>query len=83
MEFAMMDELVEACIHKGITTIYGYYYPTAKNGMVKDFYSVMGFEKVSEDDEGKTVWRLSVAQYSKQNNVIVVNDEKGEGEDCE
>ncbi|MBP3813145.1 MAG: HAD family hydrolase [Butyrivibrio sp.] len=38
MEFAMMDELVKRALDRGIKSIYGYYYPTAKNKMVKDFY---------------------------------------------
>ena len=31
MELAMLDELVEQCRTRGIRTIYGYYYQTAKN----------------------------------------------------
>jgi len=45
MEFAMMDELVEKAKKAGVKKIIGYYYPTAKNAMVKDFYGRMGFEK--------------------------------------
>ena len=41
MEFAMMDALVNYCIKKEITKIFGYYYPTAKNGMVKEFYDIL------------------------------------------
>ena len=35
MEFAMMDALVKKARESGIRTIFGYYYPTAKNAMVK------------------------------------------------
>lgn len=52
MEYAMMDSMVEACQDCGIHTIVGYYYPTAKNAMVKEFYAQMGFTKIGE---GKTV----------------------------
>lgn len=47
MEHAMMDELVRRAQARGVTRIAGYYYPTAKNGMVRDFYGGMGFERVS------------------------------------
>lgn len=76
MEFAMLDTLVDRAKEQGIETVFGYYYPTAKNGMVKDLYAKFGFEKISEDETGNTVWKLSTAGYQKQNHVIDVN--KGE-----
>lgn len=75
MEYAMMDELVEKCKAAGIREIRGYYYPTAKNGMVKDFYASEGFARVSEDGEGNTVWSFQIPeQYERKNKVIVVNE---------
>ncbi|MBR4169095.1 MAG: HAD-IIIC family phosphatase [Lachnospiraceae bacterium] len=74
MEFAMMDELVAKSQAAGIKTIRGYYYPTAKNHMVENFYAQMGFTKVSEDAEGNTEWEFKVeADYQKQNQWIEVN----------
>ena len=71
MEFAMMDTLVEACKQQGLSTIYGYYYPTAKNAMVKEFYSLQGFEKTAEDDQGNTTWQYTIpADYQYKNEVI-------------
>lgn len=80
MEFAMMDELAEKAINAGIKTIFGYYYPTAKNAMVKDFYALQGFTKISDDDEGNTVWKYDLSGgYEKKQNVIEINGkEKGE-----
>ncbi len=76
MEFAMMDELVGNCQERGIKEIYGYYYPTAKNKMVKEFYGLQGFEKVSEDDVGNAVWRLDISEgYEKKNHVIQMNEQ--------
>lgn len=73
MEFAMMDSIVEACQACGITRIMGYYYPTAKNTMVKEFYALQGFTKISEDAEGNTIWQLDIpAEYEKKNTVIAV-----------
>lgn len=75
MEFAMMDMLVQECRKKGITLIKGYYYPTAKNGMVKEFYRTQGFERLSEDEEGNTVWKLDISrEYRMKNYVIKVNE---------
>ena len=72
MEYAMMDELVRRCRQDGITEIRGYYFPTSKNGMVKDFYGTMGFDRVSEDENG-SVWSLPVTDaYENRNRHIEV-----------
>ena len=74
MESAMMDSVVEACRECGVGTIMGYYYPTAKNAMVKDFYQIMGFEKTEETDTGVTMWKFEIpAEYENKNTVIAVN----------
>ncbi|MCR5280069.1 MAG: HAD-IIIC family phosphatase [Lachnospiraceae bacterium] len=79
MEFAMMDELVKRCQALGICRIIGYYYPTAKNGMVKNFFELQGFTKTSEDEEGNTVWEFTIpADYHRKQSVIEVNGEQGE-----
>lgn len=75
MEFAMMDELVQQCLKAGIETILGYYYPTAKNNMVRNFYQLQGFYKLEEDAEGNSVWKFDIPkQYEKKNKVITVNE---------
>ena len=74
MEFAMMDELVAACARRGIKTIIGYYYPTAKNAIVKEFYAEQGFDKQSENDAGNTIWTFEInPDYKNKQNVIRVN----------
>lgn len=74
MEFAMMDELVNVGKSQGITTIYGYYYPTAKNSMVKEFYGLLGFEKLDEDEDGNSTWKFEINDnYKNKNNSIKVN----------
>ena len=73
MEYAMLDSMVEACLECGIKSMIGYYYPTAKNAMVKDFYAAMGFAKIREEEDGSTIWRLDIsADYEKKNTVIRV-----------
>ena len=77
MEYAMMDELVARCKEKGIKEIIGHYYPTAKNGMVKDFYALQGFEKIDEDKEGNTTWRYEIkGRYKKKNKFIKIGEIK-------
>lgn len=77
IEFAMMDALALRCRERGITTIQGFYYPTAKNSMVLDFYGKQGFTKISEDEKGNTVWQLDLSRgYTNKNNVIQINQEK-------
>ncbi len=72
MEFAMMDELVKKAKEKDIKTIYGYYYPTLKNKMVKDFYDLQGFTLENEDEKGNKTYKLNVDSYEEKNNVIEV-----------
>ncbi len=74
MEFAMMDELVEKARNMGIKKIIGYYYPTAKNMMVKEFYGLQGFTKILEDSEGNTTWMFEITDnYEKKQHVIEVD----------
>ncbi len=74
MEFAMMDTLVKKAKERNIKTIYGYYYPTLKNKMVKDFYNLQGFEEISCDDEGNKIYKLDISSYTNKNNVIEVEE---------
>lgn len=43
VEDAMLNELVQRVRAKGVRRLLGVYLPTAKNGMVRDFYPQMGF----------------------------------------
>ena len=73
MEQAMLDTLVWQSRESGIRKLHGYYYKTAKNAMVKDFYGAMGFQKLSEKD-GDSEWEyVSPEKYENKNLVIDVN----------
>lgn len=73
MEYAMMDTLVKQCRDCGIRQIYGYFYPTAKNAMVKDFYALQGFEKLEEDVDENAKWSFRIPEhYTLKNQVITV-----------
>ena len=74
MEQAMLDTLVEKCRQNGISKIRGYYYPTKKNGMVRELYGTFGFTKINEDENGNTVWELPIEGYENQNRYIEVSD---------
>ena len=63
MEDAMMDALAESAGARSVKKIIGYYYPTPKNSMVREFYGHMGFQKIKQDEEGNTVWELETASY--------------------
>ena len=70
----MMDELVKHAKKRNIKTIYGYYYPTFKNKMVKDFYDIQGFTLLNEDSEGNKTYKLDISEYKLKNNVIEVEE---------
>lgn len=76
MEMAMLDAIVERAIGAGINRLVGYYLPTAKNGMVADFYPTLGFEPFAADKPelppGATIWKLDLAQYQPKNGHIRV-----------
>lgn len=72
MEDAMLDALVDAARTRGITTLRGHYYPTAKNGMVRDFYGNMGFSRISIDEAGNSLWELSLEGYTNRNTIIAI-----------
>ena len=76
MEYAMLDVFVEEAAKRGVKLIRGYYYPTAKNKMVKDLFADFGFERISEDEDGSTVWTLKTEGYENRNFHIRVNGDK-------
>jgi len=70
MEQAMLDALVEECLAKGIYTIRGYYYKSAKNAMVSKLYEKFGFTLLEQSGDD-TVWELKIsAAYKEQNKHI-------------
>ena len=71
MELAMLDRLAERCAARGIQTLRGHYYPTAKNGMVKELYASFGFAKTGEDQRGST-WELPLSGYEPRCKVIEI-----------
>jgi len=71
MELAMLDALIERAREKGIARIHGNYIRTAKNAMVEDHYSKLGFSPQSIAVDGNSsIWVLPVAGYELRNTHI-------------
>ncbi|MCH5200727.1 MAG: HAD family hydrolase, partial [Oscillospiraceae bacterium] len=73
MEYAMLDMLAEKAKEQGLSTLQGHYYPTAKNSMVKELYRDFGFEKISGDEQGNTLWSLDLNSYRNKTSHIKIN----------
>src|SRR6202051_3723685 len=59
VEQYMMNEIAEHALRLGLARVKGEYIPTAKNGMVRDFYGQLGFTRIAEDS-GHASWVLDV-----------------------
>ena len=71
MEIAMLDSLVERARDRNITTMFGYYISTAKNGMVQDHYEKLGFTLVStRKANDSTQFALDVSSYQSRSRHI-------------
>ena len=75
LEDAMMNAIVKRSEKMGIKSIKGYYFPTAKNSMVKDFYRDMGFELCSEDEQHNTAWKMDISKYKYRDSRIAIEEE--------
>lgn len=65
VEEAMLQYLVEQARGRGITTLVGRYIPTAKNGLVRDHFSRLGFVQ-TDSQNGETTWELAVGGYDEK-----------------
>ena len=71
----MLDALIQKAKEARAKELVGYYYKTAKNAMVKDFYKTMGFEQCTQEENGDKTYRYVIpADYANQNDVIAVNE---------
>jgi predicted enzyme involved in methoxymalonyl-ACP biosynthesis len=67
MEEFVLDELVEVARAAEIEHLIGRYVPTDRNDLVAQHYERLGFEKIAEHPDGRTTWRLRVADYEPSN----------------
>jgi predicted enzyme involved in methoxymalonyl-ACP biosynthesis len=64
VEQAMLEKTMQEAAARGIHRLIGIYIPTAKNAMVADHYGKLGFQKVTTENGGQTVWEIEVSSYS-------------------
>jgi FkbH-like protein len=64
VEHAMVNALVEAARAGGFATIRAWYLPTAKNGMVANFFDDLGFSRTVEQEDGVRGYTLDVGGFS-------------------
>lgn len=62
VEEAVLLDIVSNAKQSGAIKLVGTYRPTARNMIVKNHYSKLGFTKISSDDRSET-WALDIAQY--------------------
>ena len=60
VEQFLLNHVYELARQLGLARIRGEYVPTAKNALVRDHYASLGFTRVQEDSDGRTVWELPV-----------------------
>ncbi|MEQ1762320.1 MAG: HAD-IIIC family phosphatase [Pyrinomonadaceae bacterium] len=51
VEEEVLNEIVRIAVRAGCMRVKGVYHPTAKNGMVRDHYSKLGFQRVCENQD--------------------------------
>jgi FkbH-like protein len=64
VEQAMLAKTIQEATARGIRRLVGVYIPTAKNAMVADHYGKLGFQNVTTENGGQTVWEIEVSSYS-------------------
>ncbi|MDP1558302.1 MAG: HAD-IIIC family phosphatase [Nitrosomonas sp.] len=74
MEAAMLDQLVVEAQGRGLKSIIGYYYPSARNVLVSGLFEEMGFKNLTKKEDYSSVWMLDISTaYTNKNLFIEVN----------
>jgi FkbH-like protein len=63
VEETILQYLVQQARAAGITELVGRYIPTARNGLVRDHFSKLGFVRTDAQPDGETRWQLVVSDY--------------------
>jgi FkbH-like protein len=64
VEEATLNLLAAEAKAIGAKAIGGIYLPTKKNGMVREHYGRLGFEKTEENTDGSSRWKLALAKFA-------------------
>lgn len=70
MEYALFECLLQAAKTRGVEWIYGYYYPSPKNGMVSTLYRELGFEPLALTANGDSTWRYDCRRQNPTTHCI-------------
>jgi FkbH-like protein len=62
VEAFLLNDLVAAAQARDLKRLTGEYIPTAKNALVKNHFASLGFKQTQADDDGRTLWELSIAE---------------------
>ena len=73
VEETLLQYIVGQARLRGITEINGRYIPTAKNGLVRDHFSRLGFAQTGSQNSGETTWQLAVGNYREKELPMKVN----------
>jgi FkbH-like protein len=71
VEEEVLNELARLARSRGGDSLEGIYLPTAKNGMVRDFYSTMGFI-LTEQNEAYRKFQLQIDQFQPRTTKITI-----------
>jgi FkbH-like protein len=71
MEEAMLDALAARALSHGVKIIKGFYYQTAKNGMVSQMYGGLGFTRTELKENGDSTWRLEIGPDTRPRNRFI------------
>ena len=63
VEQSLMNAVFEHARRLGLPRVSGEFIPTAKNGMVREFFAQFGFAKTEEDSDGHSRWSLDAATW--------------------
>ena len=74
-EYEMLNALAARAAGMGIKCLIGYYYPTAKNGMVSSLYQEFGFRKLLEESN-ETQWKLELEDFTPFKTHISISKEE-------
>ncbi len=65
VEHAILNELLLCAQTRGIRRLLGLHRRTARNGLVEDHYSKLGFSRHDDRADGTAVWRLDVDEQAQ------------------
>ncbi len=63
VEQLLSNYIVQESKKMGITQVKGLYIPTAKNGLVREHYKMLGYTCVAQTELGETHWELRIEDY--------------------